>query len=225
MRHAGDPELTRQVTIEVGEGSVTGRWWVPAGSQRTAVLLAHGAGAGQDHPGITTIAEELVSHGHPVLTFNYPYVEAGRKFPDRRETLLRCHRAAAAWLGERCDRFVMAGRSMGGRMASYLAVEGQPCVGLVLYAYPLHPAGKPDRLRADHLPRVPVPMLFFTGSKDRLALPHLVEEHLMGLERSVVEIIPDADHSFRVPKRTGTTQREVVRTMAERTARWIEGMG
>ena len=224
LRHAEDPGLTRPVAIDVGEGSVTGRWRLPEGSARTAVLLAHGAGAGQDHPGITTIAEGLVSHRHPVLTFNYPYVEAGRRFPDRTKTLLRCHRAAAAWLGRRCDRFVMAGRSMGGRMASYLAVEGQPCAGLVLYAYPLHPAGKPDRLRAYHLPRVPVPMLFFTGSKDRLALPHLVEEHLVPLQRSVVEIIPDADHSFRVPKRTGTTQRELLRTLAERTARWIEGL-
>ncbi len=217
--------MTRRVAIEAGEGSVTGRWRVPEGSARTGVLLAHGAGAGQDHPGITTIAEALVGQGHPVLTFNYSYMEAGRRFPDRREALLRCHRAAAAWLGQRCERFVMAGRSMGGRMASYLAVEGQRCAGLVLYAYPLHPAGKPDRLRADHLPRVPVPMLFFTGQKDRLALPHLVETHLMGLERSVVEIIPDADHSFRVPKRSGTTQQEVLRGMAERTARWIEGLG
>ncbi len=217
--------MTRQVTIEVGEGSVTGRWRVPEGSAGTGVLLAHGAGAGQDHRGMTTIAEALVNHGHPVLTFNYPYMEAGRRFPDRKEALLRCHRAAAAWLGRRCDRFVMAGRSMGGRMASYLAVDGQPCAGLVLYAYPLHPAGKPDRLRADHLPRVPVPMLFFTGQKDRLALPHLVEVHLMRLERAAVEIIPDADHSFRVPKRTGATERDVLRGMAERTARWIEGLG
>ena len=225
LRHAGEHGLTRQVTIETGEGSVTGRWRVPEGSARTGVLLAHGAGAGQDHRGIVTIAEALVEQGHPVLTFNYPYVEAGRRFPDRQETLLRCHRAAAAWLERRCERIVMAGRSMGGRMASYLAVEGQPCAGLVLYAYPLHPAGKPDRLRADHLPRVPVPMLFFTGRKDRLALPHLVEEHLMRLGRAVVEIIPDADHSFRVPKRSGTTERDVLRGMAERTARWIEGLG
>lgn len=217
--------MTRQVTIEVGEGSVTGRWRAPEGSAGTGVLLAHGAGAGQDHRGITTIAEELVEQGHPVLTFNYPYMEAGRRFPDRKDVLLRCHRAAATWLGRRYERFVMAGRSMGGRMASYLAAEGQPCAGLVLYAYPLHPAGKPDRLRADHLPRVPVPMLFFTGQKDRLALPHLVEEHLMPLERSEVEMIPDADHSFRVPKRSGTTEREVLRGMAERTARWIEGLG
>ena len=216
--------MMRQVTIEVGEGSVTGRWRTPEGSAGAAVLLAHGAGAGQDHRGIKTIAEGLVEQGHPVLTFNYPYMEAGRRFPDRREALLRCHRAAAAWLGRRSERFVMAGRSMGGRMASYLAAEGQPCAGLVLYAYPLHPAGKPDRLRADHLPRVQVPMLFFTGQKDRLALPHLVEEHLMPLERSEVEIIADADHSFRVPKRSGTTEREVLRGMAERTARWIEAL-
>ena len=220
--------MTTQVRIGVGTDSVTGRWRVPAGGRDTGaptgVLLAHGAGAGQDHPGITTIAEGLAGQGHPVLTFNYPYMEAGRRFPDRQGRLLECHRAASGWLGERCERFVMAGRSMGGRMASYLAVQGQPCAGLVLYAYPLHPAGKPDRLRADHLASVPVPMLFFTGSKDRLALPHLVEEHLAPLERAVVEIIPEADHSFRVPKRTGTTQHEVLQAIVERTARWIRGL-
>lgn len=213
----------------MGGGSVTGRWRVPERSgpgprAPAGVLLAHGAGAGQDHPGITTIAEGLASQGHPVLTFNYPYMEAGRRFPDRQEKLLECHRAAAGRLEERCERFVMAGRSMGGRMATYLAAEGQACAGLVLYAYPLHPAGKPDRLRAEHLASVPVPMLFFTGSKDRLALPHLVEEHLTPLEQTVVEIIPEADHSFRVPKRTGTTQQEVLQRIVERTSRWISNL-
>lgn len=159
-----------------------------------------------------------------MLTFNYPYMEAGRRFPDRRPVLLDCHRAAAGWIRKNFPAFVMAGRSMGGRMASYLAAAGEPCEGLVFYGYPLHPAGRPERVRADHLPAVPVPMLFLTGSRDGLALPHLVDRWLVPLEQATVEIIPHADHGFRVLKRSGRTQEQVIDRLAERTAQWIAGL-
>lgn len=193
-------------------------------SVRAGMLLAHGAGAGQDHPGITALRDGLARRGHPVLTFDYPYMEAGRRFPDRREVLLECHRAAAAWLRRRFPRFVMAGRSMGGRMASYLAAAGEPCAGLVLYAYPLHPAGRPDRPRADHLPEVRAPMLFFTGSRDSMALPEMVDRWLRPLERAEIEIVPGADHGFRTPKRLGRTREEVIDWMTDRTSEWTAGL-
>ncbi|MDE0168619.1 MAG: dienelactone hydrolase family protein [bacterium] len=213
------------MTIAWSGGTVSGRWACPRHPSGRAVLLAHGTGAGQDHPGVTTIRDGLVARGHPVLTFNYPYTEAGRRFPpDRRDVLLACHRAAAEWLRARFPGIVMAGRSMGGRMASYLAAAGEPCSGLVLYAYPLHPAGKPDRLRADHLPVVGVPMLFFTGSRDALALPHLVDRWLAPLDRATIEIIPDADHSFRVPKRSGRSFEQVMECMVARTSDWMSAL-
>ena len=204
---------------------MSGRWALPRRASGAAVLLAHGAGAGQDHPGITAIRDGLAARGHPVLTFDYLYMESGRRFPDRREVLLECHRAAAAWLRERFPRLVMAGRSMGGRMASYLAAEGEPCAGLVFYAYPLHPVGKPDRPRADHLPRVRAPMLFFCGGRDSMALPGLVDRWISPLERAALEIIPDADHGFRVPKRSGRTREEVIEGMVARTSEWISALG
>lgn len=213
-----DPE---RVTIRWDGQSVSGRLMCPDDPARTAVLLAHGAGAGQDHPGVVSIRDGLAERGHPVLTFNYPYMEAGRRFPDRQPKLVACHRAAAAWLRERFPSLVMAGRSMGGRMASYLAAEGEPGEGLVFYGYPLHPAGKPDRIRAAHLPEVPAPMLFFTGSRDALALPEQVQMWLAPLEQATIEIIPDADHGFRVPKRSGRTRREVIAWMVDRTSEWI----
>ncbi len=188
------------------------------------MLLAHGAGAGQDHQGITAIRDGLAARGHPVLTFDYPYMEAGRRFPDRREVLLECHRSAAAWLRERFPRLVLAGRSMGGRMASYLAAAGEPCAGLVFYAYPLHPVGRPDRPRADHLASVPAPMLFFTGGRDSMALPEMVDRWLTPLERAVIEIIPGADHGFRTLKRLGRTREEVIEWAAARTSEWVAGL-
>ncbi len=213
-----------EVGIEAPGGELRGRWREPSDPEPTAVLLAHGAGAGQDHPGITQLADALAGHGFPVLTFNYPYMEAGRRFPDRQPTLLAAHRAAAAWLAQRSERMVMAGRSMGGRMASYLVADGLACRGLVMFAYPLHPASKPDSLRVGHLDSISVPILFFTGSKDKLALPHLVEQYLVPLPRATVEIVADADHSFRVPKRTGLTGSEVLESLAARTSRWIKAL-
>lgn len=187
-----------------------------------SVLLAHGAGAGQDHPGVAGLRDRLAGAGITTLTFNYPYAEAGKRRPDRTPILLACHRAVLDWLQERTgEPVVMAGRSMGGRMATYLAAEGAPCRGLVLYAYPLHPAGKPERLRADHLPSVPVPMLFFTGSRDSMARLDLVDRHLRPLPQATVEIIDDADHWFRVPKRTGRTFEEVLDGIAARTVEWL----
>ncbi len=214
--------MVEQVAIRWDEGVVTGRWLTPGRVSDMAILLAHGAGAGQDHPGITAIRDGLVRRGHPVLTFNYPYMEAGRRFPpDRREILIACHEAAARWLGRVSPRFVMAGRSMGGRIGSYLAAQVEACAGMVFYAYPLHPARRPDRPRADHLAGIPIPMLFFTGSRDPLAFPEEVDRWLVPLERATIEIVPDADHGFRVPKRSGRTNEEIIEWMATRTSEWI----
>ncbi len=205
---------------------VTGRLAGPARPSLPSVLLAHGAGAGQDHPGVAGIRDRLARAGVRVLTFNYPYTEAGRRRPDAQSTLLDCHRAALAWLeNEAGGDVVLAGRSMGGRMGSYLAAGGAPAQGLVFYAYPLHPAGKPDRLRVEHLANIAAPMVFFSGTRDSLARVELIEEHLQPLPNATIELIDDADHSFRVPKRTGRTFEEVLEAVAHRTVEWIERLG
>ena len=167
----------------------------------------------------------LARGGVRELTFNYPYTEAGKRRPDSQSTLLSCHRAALEWLrAEAGSEVVLAGRSMGGRMGSYLAAEGEPARGLVFYAYPLHPAGKPDRLRTEHLADIDAPMVFFSGTRDSLARVELIEEHLRPLPNATIELIDDADHSFRVPKRTGRTFEEVLDAVAASTVEWLEGL-
>ena len=109
-------------------------------------------------------------------------------------------------------------------MASYLAAEGDPCLGLVFYGYPLHPAGRPERLRKDHLTDITQPMLFFTGSRDSLATQQPFDRWIQPLPTATIELIEDADHSFRVPKRTGRTQAEVVDWMVARTADWVRDL-
>ncbi len=212
----------RTVAIPWHEGSVSGRLVTPDAALSPGVLLAHGAGVDQDHPAMVRLRDALAARGLPVLTFNYPYADAGRKRPDRQPALMECHRAAAAWFRSHVDEdLVLAGRSMGGRIATLLAAEGEPCAGVVVYAYPLHPVGKPEQLRTGHLAAIDVPMLFFVGTRDAMARPELVAQWLRPLPTVTVESVEEADHSFRVPKRTGRTHEEVIESLAARTVEWL----
>lgn len=174
------------------------------------MVLAHGAGTDQRHPMITGIATAVAESGHGVMTFNYPFTESGRRVPDRAPKLLACHRAVAEEALRRYgSRPILAGRSMGGRMATMLAADGADVAGVVCFAYPLHPAGKPDRLRIEHLPDVAIPMLFFQGSRDALSRSDLFDEHIRPLPNATVVDMDGADHSFRgrrwTPERVQST--------------------
>lgn len=212
-----EPEAAR---VGWSGGSVTVRLREPdGGGGEPVVLLAHGAGTGQDHPLIVGLAEALAATGLAVATFAYPFTEVGRRRPDPPARLLEVHSTVLEWTATATGRqVVMAGRSMGGRMATMLAAEGAATVGLVLYAYPLHPAGRPDRLRVDHLPAVGVPMLFFQGSRDALSRPELFDRHVRPLPTVTVVDLDGADHSFRVP---GTPPAEINRRLAAATSDWI----
>lgn len=161
------------------------------------------------------------------MTFNYPYAERGSKRPDRQERLLECHRAAADRLGAMVRAIFLAGRSMGGRMGTYLAAEGYPTRGLVLYAYPLHPLGKPERLRVEQFDRISVPMLFFQGTKDPLSRMVLFEKHIASLPNAEVELLEGAGHGSRGGGWTAETiaERYVTGTLAfiERVSSGKEG--
>jgi hypothetical protein len=162
------------------------------------MVLAHGAGTDQRHPMVAGIAEALAAAGHGVMTFNYPYTEAGRRAPDRAPKLLACHGAVAAEAHRRYGSApILAGRSMGGRMATMLAAEGAVLAGVVCLAYPLHPAGKPDRLRTEHLASIEAPLLFFQGTRDALSRVELFDRHVRPLPNATVVDMEGADHSFR----------------------------
>ncbi|MFL6040324.1 MAG: alpha/beta family hydrolase, partial [Gaiellales bacterium] len=136
--------------------------------------------------------------------FNFVYTEKGRRSPDRPPVLVATWRAAAAWLAARPEAkgrpLVLGGKSMGGRIASMAAAEGMPAAGLVFLGYPLHPPGKPDRLRDDHLDSVPAPMLFLQGTRDPFATPELLGRVAARLgPRAELRWVDGGDHSFRVP--------------------------
>ena len=186
--------MSDRVTITWDDGQVTG---ILTGRGTNGVLLAHGAGTDQEHPSMTALRDGLAAGGLRVLTFNYPYTERGSKSPDRQEKLIPRHRAAADLLANEVDQIYLTGRSMGGRIGTYLVAEGYPASGLVLYAYPLHPAGKRDKLRIDQFDQIDVPMLFFQGTNDALSNMDLFNQHIAPLATAEVVFLEDAGHGYR----------------------------
>lgn len=186
--------MATTVTIPWSGGEVTGRL---EGSGPNGILLAHGAGTNQDHPAMTALREGLARAGHTVLSFNYPYTERGVKAPDRAAKLIECHRGAADFFRPQVGRLFLAGRSMGGRIATMLVAEGDQAEGIALYSYPLHPAGKPENLRVAHLPEVHVPLLFIQGTRDPLARLELFEKHIATLTNADVVLLEGAGHGAR----------------------------
>ncbi len=214
--------MTRRLRVEWRPGEkVTARLAMPPEPAGTGVLLAHGAGAGQDHPFLTTIRDGLAAAGYPVLTFDYPYREAGRRRPDRPEVLIAAHRAAAARLRSYCDRIVLAGKSMGGRIGSHLAAEGEDAAALVYYGYPLVAPGKRAPRDTGHLDAIAAPMLFLAGTRDPLC-PLAALLALVGrLEWAEAALIEGGDHSFRVPKRSGLSYDDVLGALVTMTVDWL----
>lgn len=197
-----------EATVDWEGGSVTGR--LIRADKNPGVLLAHGAGTDQDHPMMAALRDGLADLGYPVMTFNYAYTERGSKRPDPQARLLAVHRAALEWFKANVtDRVVLMGRSMGGRMGTYLAAEGADIEGVILHAYPLHPAGRPEKLRKDHLPDITVPMLFVVGTRDPLSQMALYDKWVRPLSTVETFEVQDGDHSMRVRKASGRTNEEV----------------
>lgn len=186
------------------------------------MLLAHGAGAGQDHEFMVTLRNALATQGLTVMTFNYAYTEAGRRAPDKAAKLLDVHRAAADRLRAYCDQVVLGGKSMGGRVGSHLAGdEGWPAAALVYYGYPLVPLGKQEPRNTAHLARIALPQLFFAGTRDRLGPPSLIEPLARQLPEAQVQVIEGGDHSFKVPKAHGVAHGDIIEQLAGQTADWL----
>lgn len=218
--------MTRRLRIQWAPGhKVTGRLAVPPDPEGVGLLLAHGAGAGQGHEFMVDVRERLVAHGFVTLTFDYPYMEEGRRAPDRLPKLLACHRAAADRLARYVDRIVLAGKSMGGRVGSHLAGdEGYPAAGLVYLGYPLVAMGKREPRDTSHLARIVAPQLFVSGTRDPLGPIDLISSVAAAVPDGTVETIPHADHSFRVPKKSGRTIDEVRHSVVESVVSWLASL-
>ncbi len=219
--------MERKLTVRP-DTDITSIWAIPENyDNRCAVLLAHGAGSDMHHPFIGFVHENLAKCGNLTVKFNFPYKEKGRKAPDRMPLLLDTWKTVIDAV--RSDsilsprHLLLAGKSMGGRAASLLVAEGESCDGLIFLGYPLHPPGKPDKLRADHFQRISRPMLFIQGTRDRLCDLSLLRQVIGKLSVEVtLHEIEGGDHSFKVLKRLGRSEQEVWEEIAATCCAWIK---
>lgn len=218
----------RQIIIPLdGDATVSGLWLAPPNA-KAAYVFAHGAGAGMAHKYMTAIAEGLADRGVATLRYNFPYMERGSGRPDKPELAHQVVRAAVTKANELAPNLPLfaGGKSFGGRMTSQAQALAQlPNVrGLIFFAFPLHPAGKPGDDRAEHLGDVAIPMLFLQGTNDALASLDLLKPVVQRLgKRATLALSEHADHGFHVPARSGRKDAQVLSEILDTAAAWILG--
>ena len=190
----------------------------------TMLVLAHGAGAGQQHPFMVQVARGLSARGVNVVTFDFPYMHDRKKVPDRAPVLESCFRTVIAtvrqWRPELSRRLFIGGKSMGGRMATHLAAQGvDGLLGTLALGYPLHPPGKPDQLRTAHLPSIATPLLIVQGERDPFGTPEEFEPVLRTVGPAVrFHVVAGGDHSLTA---RGRDKAEALAEVLDVTAGWM----
>jgi uncharacterized protein len=195
------------------------------------LVLAHGAGAGQRHPFMVTVARGLADRGVDVVTFDFPYMQQKRRTPDKAPVLEASFRDSIVEAQSRVSRehqLFIGGKSMGGRMATHLAADRadlkiRPYVGgVIALGYPLHPPGKPEQLRTAHLPSIEVPMLIVQGERDTFGTPDEIKAVIKTLPLKVtLHVVTKGDHSLAVPKSSGVSQADVYAGVLDVISAWI----
>ena len=224
--------MATEAKIAVNDAeSVTAILYPAAKKDRAGVtiLLGHGAGADQLSGFMRMVAGGLAVRGCDAMTFNFLYKEQGRSVPDPKGRLESCYRAVIDWAINnkklKGNKLVIGGKSMGGRIASQVAAEeGKRVAGLVFLGYPLHPPGRPDKLRDEHLKEIKVPMLFCQGSRDPFGtedeIKAIIKKHKLPAKLYVIE---SGDHSFKVPKSV-KPQQQVYEDVMDEVAGWVRGL-
>ncbi|MCB0404636.1 MAG: dienelactone hydrolase family protein [Bdellovibrionales bacterium] len=175
------------------------------------------------HPFLENLSITLGKFGIGSLRFNFPYMEAGKRRPDSPAIAKQAIESALAWAKKTSPKlpYLLGGKSFGGRMASQLAAEKElPIAGLVYLGFPLHPPDKPDTKRAAHLRTIATPQLFLQGTRDKLAEIDLIKKTVAPLKKGTLVIIDGADHGFQVLKRSGRTDSDALKELAEAISGW-----
>jgi uncharacterized protein len=221
--------MPEKLRIEITPSQTVTAIAYPAAEQARAgvtLILGHGAGADQTSSFMVTFATGLAARGIGAVTFNFLYTEHGRRVPDPNGRLEACWRAVIAAVRHGIsggEKLAIGGKSMGGRIASQVAAAGLgDLVGLVFLGYPLHPPGRPDRLRAVHLGQVKAPMLFVQGSRDAFGTPEELQPIIKELGPSAdLCVVEGGDHSFKVPKSLGFKQQDIYVAIQDRIETWL----
>lgn len=214
------PRGNRKVETPAGRVSVT--LDRPDDAKRL-LFFANGAGADMHADFMSFVGDGIAGSGCAVCRFNFVYQEKGRKTPDRQSLLEDTYRAVIADVRREWDgTVVLGGKSLGGRIASHIASAGELCDGLIFFGYPLHPPGRPERLRDQHLHDVKVPMLFIEGTRDPFCPLETLESVRAELPAvTQLSVIEDGDHSFKVRKSSGRTNEDSWREVVDLASTWL----
>lgn len=196
------------------------------GDPLAVLVLAHGAGAGQQHPFMTSVAKGFAARGVDIVTFDFPYMRARKKVPDRAPVLEHAfsEAIAAARRWSRASRFFIGGKSMGGRMATHLgAARLDGLAGIVVFGYPLHPPGKPEQLRVAHLPSVGAPVFIVQGERDAFGTPPELRPALDSMAAPAeLHVVRGGDHSLTV---SGRRREDVLDEILDVATAWMRKTG
>jgi predicted alpha/beta-hydrolase family hydrolase len=219
--------VSKRAIIDAGKAGRVSALLNAPGNASACYVFAHGAGAGMSHKFMEAAATGLAERGIATLRYQFAYMEKGGKRPDPPALAHAVVRAAVAYAVQHLPglSLIAGGKSFGGRMTSQAqAVEPLPSVrGLAFFGFPLHAAGKPSGDRGEHLKQIDIPMLFLQGDKDKLAELSLLKPVVKSLgKRATLCLLPDADHSFHVPARSGRNDADTLATALDAFASWCK---
>lgn len=214
------PDTKLRIAVE-GAGSITALHTESTKRGSWTFVYAPGAGANIHDPFGAFAARELPARGISVVRFQFPYQEAGKSGPDRPPVLEATWRAVIARVRAPRRKLCVGGRSMGGRIASLVVSDDVPVDALALFAYPLHPPGKPERARVEHLPQLKLPTLFVSGTNDSFGSLEELRAAAKKVCGSRTHFLEGADHGFAVKKSTGRTKDDVYREAIGAFSDWL----
>jgi predicted alpha/beta-hydrolase family hydrolase len=205
--------------VSASAGKVSAEYIVPDNPGHI-VTLAHGAGAGMNHPFMVAMAKKLAELGVASLRFNFPFIEQKKRRPDLPAVAHKTIEAAINDVKKNHPNLplYLSGKSFGGRMSSQLLAAHpiEAVKGIIFFGFPLHPSGKPSTERAEHLRQVKVPMLFLQGTRDELATPELIEEVTSSLKNATLIKLEGADHAFKAGKQ------DLIPVLAKHASDWMK---
>jgi uncharacterized protein len=221
--------LPRALTVTVNDRTRVSALLLRPARARACFVFAHGAGAGMTHPFMANVADQLAARGIATLRYQFPYMERQSKRPDSPALCHATIRAAVAIARKLAPKLplIAGGKSFGGRMTSQ-AQAAEPLadvLGLAFFGFPLHPPKQPSIARAEHLSLIKIPTFFIQGTRDALADPTLLQALVKQLgSLSTLLQVPEADHSFHVPARSGRTDSQVMDEVLEAFVAWITSL-
>jgi len=220
-----------ELRIALEAGATTALAYAADASSFGALVLGHGAGAGQRSGFMVDFAHAISALGVDVITFNFPYTEQGRRIPDRPPVLESCYRAVIAAVHAQLPAakraLFIGGKSMGGRIATQVGAADPtlPIAGLVLLGYPLHPPGRPTERRDKHLPAVGRPMLFVQGARDAFGTPAELAPVVESIGPSAsIHVVAGGDHSLKLARKAPAAQAAVYADVQRTIVEWIRTM-